>query len=682
VHHAERLGQYTAQQEKEKKTGPTHAVEAKFITAQDPVILTAGGGRLPSVPIGEALKLNKLRDELEDREPDEQEPIKWGAREAKDGTVHGVLPPDEPPLSRSRETGAPLREAVPPAHTHPLFPPMAMYGPPSMMRNAQSLVFRTSSAVLSVCFLLVIVLGAFFTSVPQIVRIVGKRLVFQDPRASRVFYDEEKIRSEARRSAERRWLAVQKERKRLCSKTDSRDVERNSPSSTLQEEFRPTEGGPDPLVCDVGYYARRVGLDCEIFDVQTEDGFILELWHLYNPLSEAPRPEAARKTRGPDIFTSDPETRPRPSSKYPVLLIHGLLQSSGAYACTDENSLAFFLAKSGTDVWLGNNRCGLKPRHTLLKHSDPRMWNWNIRQMGVMDLPALISRVLHETGYEKLAVVAHSQGTTETLVALAKEQRPDIGDRISLVCLLAPAAYAGPLIGKMYFKFMRIISPGMFRAMFGIHAFIPFMMSMHSVLPSKFYGFMGYRVFSFLFNWTDDRWDRELRDRSFQFAPVYVSAESMRWWLGRECFAKQKCILSTRAEGKMEEQEDEELDEQEHNSDGTVPERSTDPEKYAWYDEHVPPFAVWVAGSDALVDGYRLLKRFERGREPFVEVVHSKIIPEYEHLDVLWAIDSIEQVGREVLESIWRTVPESDRATCRIPKGCEHLQPWRSKRSA
>ena len=176
-----------------------------------------------------------------------------------------------------------------------------------------------------------------------------------------------------------------------------------------------------------------------------------------------------------------------------------------------------------------------------------------------MDLPALISRVLSETGFEKLGLIAHSQGTTQTLVALAKEQRPEISEKISVFCALAPAAYAGRLIDKAQFKFMQVISPNMFRAVFGIHAFIPFMMTMHSLLPGKLYGAMGYRVFAFLFNWSDSRWDRGLRDRMFQWAPVYVSAESMRWWLGRECFAKHKCILATREEGKLEDKEDEEV---------------------------------------------------------------------------------------------------------------------------
>ena len=447
-------------------------------------------------------------------------------------------------------------------------------------------------------------------------------------------------------------------------------------------------------MCDAGYYARRVGLDLEEYKVQTEDGYIIDLWHLYNPKEYTPASALHRKQHDAVVFpkTADNGSSGRTSDasqksgkrKYPVLLVHGLLQSAGAYCANDDNSLAFFLAKSGYDVWLGNNRCGFKPQHSLLSYKDPRMWNWNIRQMGVMDLPALVSRVLSETGFEKLGLICHSQGTTQTFVALAKEQRPDLGKKISVFCALAPAVYAGPLIGKMYLKFMRIISPGMFRIIFGIHAFIPFMMTMHAWLPGKLYGALGYRVFSFLFNWTDDRWDQGIRDRLFQFAPVYVSAESMRWWLGRECFATQKCILATREEGKQEDEEDEEdscyyhsaEQSSEHMPHTADHSEHLERERRAWYDNQVPPFALWVAGSDELVDGRRLLRRFEKGREPHVRVVHSKIIEEYEHLDVLWALDSVDKVGKEVREMLWKTVPEKDRETCKIPRDCEGVQFW------
>jgi hypothetical protein len=78
-----------------------------------------------------------------------------------------------------------------------------------------------------------------------------------------------------------------------------------------------------------------------------------------------------------------------------------------------------------------------------------------------------------------------------------------------------------------------------------------------------------------------------------------------------------------------------------------------------------------VCGADDLVDGRRLLRRFDRGREPEVRIVHKKIIEGYEHLDVLWAMDMIDKVGKEVREVIWRTASHEDRARCRTPIGCE-----------
>lgn len=659
------------------------AIEAHYITPQDPIIITKDGGRLPGVPLEEAEKLNRLKDIVEGSSTE--------LTTENSGSENGSrsITPQNGRIQKSGEGS--LRRSMPPSRTNPLFPPMPLYGPSSFWRDVQMMVFRITSSILSTCFLGAIVLGAAFTSLKPMFIHIWLRLNGKDPDARRPFYEEEKKLKIQREEKARIW----ENRQKAESSTEEKNDE-------AKEEFIPTEGGPDPLVCDVGYYARRVGLDMETFKVQTEDGFIIELWHIYNPLEFTPMTEAERAARGPDVFTGAGPSRPSDTKKpkFPILMIHGLLQSSGAYCTNDDNSLAFYLCKSGYDVWLGNNRCGFNPEHSLLSYSDPRMWAWNIRQMGVMDLPALTSRVLSETGFEKLGLIAHSQGTTQTLVALAKEQRPDLGDKLTVACLLAPAAYAGPLIGKAYFKFMYMISPAFFRIIFGVHAFIPLMLAMHSIIPGKLFGAMGYVVFHFLFNWSDDRWDRGLRDRCFQFAPVYVSAESMRWWLGRECFAKQKCILATREEGHAEDKEDEMEDYYQksaqhtnHQSEKPKPssqhaERPSPSQRSsslrrkahkpkgstAWYNARVPPFALWVAGSDDLVDGKRLLRRFERGREPHVRVVHSKVIEEYEHLDVIWAMDCIEKVGRELKEVLWRTCDV--RSRCRVPVGCEGVEEW------
>ena len=668
------------------------AVEARFITPQDPVIQTENGARLPAVPLSEALELNRLRDQVDGSSSKSGRQRRDPARLKHEEAV------EESSLAESTQStrlDASLRDAIPPSRTHPLFPELPLYGPPSLLRNIQCIAFRASSAVLSLAFLGVIVLGSAFTSIPLMFRHIGIRLTLRDPDARRPFYEEERRRQQIRDDEARAW----KNKRRRGGSSSSGESKMDEEESG-QKEFEPTEGGPDPLVCDLGYYARRVGLDAENYEVMTEDGFVIQLVHLYNPKKHTAASPSQHAHGAPVVFpkpsdhsgssnNSNATTSSMESTKidkYPILLMHGLLQSSGAYCTNDDSSLAFHLCKSGYDVWLGNNRCGFHPEHQLLHATDPRMWNWNIRQMGVMDLPALVSRVLSETGFPKLGLICHSQGTTETFVALAKQQRPELGDKISVFCALAPAVYAGPLIGKMYIKFMRIISPGMFRIVFGIHSFIPFMMTMHSYLPGRLYGALGYRVFSFLFNWTDDRWDQGIRNRLFQFSPVYVSAESMRWWLGRECFASQKCILATREEGKVEDAEDEEDDYYAHSNehstermlDGQSNPAQSHPDRgrKAWFDEHVPPFALWIAGSDELVDGRRLLRRFERGREPHVRVVHSKIIPEYEHLDVLWAIDSVEKVANEVREVLWKTVPEHLRSRCRVPKGCERVGVW------
>ncbi|KAK3063610.1 hypothetical protein LTR53_018839, partial [Teratosphaeriaceae sp. CCFEE 6253] len=163
-------------------------------------------------------------------------------------------------------------------------------------------------------------------------------------------------RAQERKAAERAWVDQHRGTR----------TPRNEKSAAAQEggEFVPTEGGRDPLVVDIPYYARRVGLDAESFDVETEDGFIIQLVHVFNPRESRKLPPERRKADGASVFESKSfdsdstftQQSPDGQKKYPVLMMHGLLQSAGAYCSTDDDSLAFYLAKSGYDVWLGNNR--------------------------------------------------------------------------------------------------------------------------------------------------------------------------------------------------------------------------------------------------------------------------------------------------------------------------------------
>jgi hypothetical protein len=154
------------------------AVEARFVTPHDPVLVTSDGNRLPPVPLEEAHKLNVLREELDHHEPTTIPPKESEDHDADgkgiESTIERVvsLAAEGTKNRRRKPSNGSLRQAMPPTHTNPLFPPLPLYGPPSLLRSIQCRIFQISSFFLSLAFLSVIVLGALFTSiVPSLQRL-------------------------------------------------------------------------------------------------------------------------------------------------------------------------------------------------------------------------------------------------------------------------------------------------------------------------------------------------------------------------------------------------------------------------------------------------------------------------------------------------------------------------------
>lgn len=90
---------------------------------------------------------------------------------------------------------------------------------------------------------------------------------------------------------------------------------------------------------------------------------------------------------------------------------------------SEERSLAFWLAEHGDyQVYLGNARGVFDMGHAWLKRSDPRFWgafhsaspsdadradqlrcaDYNIKELALYDLPALVDHVRRDTGYDKV----------------------------------------------------------------------------------------------------------------------------------------------------------------------------------------------------------------------------------------------------------------------------------------
>ena len=104
------------------------------------------------------------------------------------------------------------------------------------------------------------------------------------------------------------------------------------------------------------------------------------------------------------------------SHPYPVLLMHGLLDCSVSWFMhADKNrTLPYMLAQQGYDVWLGNNR----GNRISEEGSGRNEKEYCLDHLVEHDQPALINKVLSETGKEKIIYVGHSQGSTQFLLGM------------------------------------------------------------------------------------------------------------------------------------------------------------------------------------------------------------------------------------------------------------------------
>ncbi|XP_067671210.1 lysosomal acid lipase/cholesteryl ester hydrolase-like [Haliotis asinina] len=193
------------------------------------------------------------------------------------------------------------------------------------------------------------------------------------------------------------------------------------------------------------------GFPCENHYATTEDGFILNMQRIPH----------GRGTNTPGTV--------RPV----VMLQHGLLGSATNFLDNPANqSLAYILADAGADVWLGNVRGNMYSRaHKTLKPSDDTFWEWSFDEMAKYDLPAMIDYILRTTGQPQIHYVGHSQGT---LIGFAGfSQNKTLGQLVKTFIALAPVATVGHIKSPI-----RLLAPiskeiGAVFELFGHGEFLP-----------------------------------------------------------------------------------------------------------------------------------------------------------------------------------------------------------------
>ncbi|XP_047996173.1 lipase 1-like [Leguminivora glycinivorella] len=160
--------------------------------------------------------------------------------------------------------------------------------------------------------------------------------------------------------------------------------------------------------------ATKYGLSVEQYDVTTEDGYILTVFHVAKDLN---------------------------ASNTPILLFHGIIDSCYTFMLRGETSWVYTLAQAGYGVWVGNNRGNLYGRRhvSLNPDKDEKFWDYSLHEIGFYDLAATIDFIRKTTYSDSILTIGHSQGTSAHFVLTST--RPEYNDRIKLFVALAPIAY-------------------------------------------------------------------------------------------------------------------------------------------------------------------------------------------------------------------------------------------------
>ncbi|XP_014213302.1 lipase 3-like [Copidosoma floridanum] len=129
-----------------------------------------------------------------------------------------------------------------------------------------------------------------------------------------------------------------------------------------------------------------------------------------------------------------------PPGSVPVLLQHGLLGCAEEWLIAGAGkSLPHILNYQGYDVWLGNIRGStLSRKHQTLSTSDPQFWNFTWVELGLYDLPAMITYIT-QLKNDSLFYVGHSMGATT--FSVMSIEKPEIAKNVKAMLSLAPATY-------------------------------------------------------------------------------------------------------------------------------------------------------------------------------------------------------------------------------------------------
>ncbi|GAB1860472.1 Lipase [Camponotus japonicus] len=177
---------------------------------------------------------------------------------------------------------------------------------------------------------------------------------------------------------------------------------------------------------------RKAGYPVETHVTTTEDGYLLTLHRI-----------------------------PGGNGSLPVLLQHSLFATSAIWVILGkEKALAYLLADQGYDVWLGNFRGNTYSRaHISLSLSNSTFWDFSLNELGIYDLPAMITYITNMRSQPLHIYIGHSMGST--CFYIMATERPEIAQMVEMMISFASTVFlnhtTSPIQYLVYLKDYKII---------------------------------------------------------------------------------------------------------------------------------------------------------------------------------------------------------------------------------
>lgn len=308
----------------------------------------------------------------------------------------------------------------------------------------------------------------------------------------------------------------------------------------------------------------------------------------------------------------------------PVLIIHGFMQSSEAFAIRQKttDSLPLVLADAGYDVWLGNNR-GNKYSHKHLhkkpKHED--FWDYSLDDLARFDLPSMIDHVLAQTGAKSLTLIGFSQGTAQSFAYLSN---PTVSSKVNLFIALAPVSIPRGFSNPIADSLARA-RPDFIFLIFGKRALLPFTLFWRNYLPREKYVKLIDFSLKFLFGWTTECLAESEKPLLYSHLYSHTSVKTIVQW------------FQSIQTGKFQMFDDYMLNSGSESYSGySVPEYQIGQIR--------TPVACFCGGRDTLPQTSLLLSSLPAEKKVLVHVEER-----YEHLDFMWAKDVAQTIYPKIL---------------------------------